>query len=175
MGASHDRADVGRDDSDGWDCGNVCGRQTLRSMDQERYSRGASQSRSSRDRMGWRLFRIGDEHARSEVAARVDGSRAILSGAAGRQFLCLVAVDLPESVARTGRRAARFHHWPRRAVAGTAVAGPLYKYLFRDDNMLGWSLAITVVLASAVSAALCRATYQSYRTHYEWMRKLDAK
>ncbi|HEY7181734.1 MAG TPA: MFS transporter [Blastocatellia bacterium] len=45
--------------------------------------------------------------------------------------------------------------------------------LFRDGNMLGWSLAITVVLASAVSAALCRATYKPYRTHYEWMRKLE--
>jgi MFS family permease len=48
-------------------------------------------------------------------------------------------------------------------------------HLFHDGNMVGWSLAITVVLASAVSAALCRATYQSYRTHYEWMRKLDTK
>jgi MFS family permease len=45
-------------------------------------------------------------------------------------------------------------------------------HLFRDENMVGWSLAITVVLASAVSAALCRATYQPYRAHYEWMRKL---
>jgi hypothetical protein len=41
--------------------------------------------------------------------------------------------------------------------------------------MVGWSLALTVVLASAVSAAVIRSTYQSYRTHYEWMRKLDAK
>jgi MFS family permease len=58
---------------------------------------------------------------------------------------------------------------------GPLLPGLFNKYLFRDDNMLGWSLAITVVLASAVSAALCRATYQPYRTHYELMRKLDAK
>jgi MFS family permease len=46
---------------------------------------------------------------------------------------------------------------------------------FRDGNMVGWSLAITVVLASAVSAVFFRMTYQPYRTHYEWMQKLDAK
>jgi MFS family permease len=58
---------------------------------------------------------------------------------------------------------------------GPLLPGILNDYVFRDGNMVGWSLAITVVLASAVSAAICRATYQSYRTHYEWMRKLDAK
>lgn len=55
---------------------------------------------------------------------------------------------------------------------GPLLPGVLNDYLFRDGNMVGWSLAITVVLASAVSAALCRATYRPYRTHYEWMRKL---
>jgi MFS family permease len=60
---------------------------------------------------------------------------------------------------------------------GPLLPGILNDYVFRDGNMVGWSLAITVVLASAVSAAICRATYQSYRTHYEWMQKLtpDAK
>ena len=58
---------------------------------------------------------------------------------------------------------------------GPLLPGILNDYVFRDGNMVGWSLAITVVLASAVSAAICRATYKSYRTHYEWMRKLDAK
>jgi predicted MFS family arabinose efflux permease len=63
---------------------------------------------------------------------------------------------------------------------GGQALGPLLpplfnEYLFRDGNMIGWSLAITVVLASAVSAAFGRATYKSYRTHYEWMLKLDAK
>jgi MFS family permease len=58
---------------------------------------------------------------------------------------------------------------------GPLLPGVLNDYVFRDGNMVGWSLAITVVLASAVSAGLCRATYKSYRTHYEWMHRLDAK
>ena len=56
---------------------------------------------------------------------------------------------------------------------GPLLPGVFNDYLFRDGNMVGWSLALTVVLASAVSAAVIRATYQSYRTHYEWMRKLS--
>jgi MFS family permease len=58
---------------------------------------------------------------------------------------------------------------------GPFLPGFLNDRVFHDGNMIGWSLAITVVLASAVSAAFFRATYQPYRTHYEWMRKLDAK
>ena len=58
---------------------------------------------------------------------------------------------------------------------GPFLPGFLNDQVFHDENMIGWSLAITVVLASAVSAAFFRATYQPYRTHYEWMRKLDAK
>jgi MFS family permease len=58
---------------------------------------------------------------------------------------------------------------------GPFLPGFLNDRVFHDGNMIGWSLAITVVLASAVSAAFFKATYQPYRTHYEWMRKLDAK
>jgi MFS family permease len=58
---------------------------------------------------------------------------------------------------------------------GPFLPGFLNDRVFHDGNMIGWSLAITVALASAVSAAFFRATYQPYRTHYEWMRKLDAK
>ena len=58
---------------------------------------------------------------------------------------------------------------------GPFLPGFLNDRLFHDGNMVGRSLAITVVLASAVSAAFFRATYQPYRTHYEWMRKLEAK
>jgi MFS family permease len=58
---------------------------------------------------------------------------------------------------------------------GPFLPGFLNDRVFHDGNMIGWSLAITVVLASAVSAAFFRATYQPYRTHYEWMRKLEAK
>jgi len=60
---------------------------------------------------------------------------------------------------------------------GPLLPGVFNDHLFRDKNMVGWSLTLTVVLASVVSAAFFRATYQPYRTHYEWMRKLseDAK
>jgi hypothetical protein len=52
------------------------------------------------------------------------------------------------------------------------VPGVFNDYLFRDGNMVGWSLALTVALASILSAAMFRATYQPYRTHYAWMQKL---
>ncbi len=60
---------------------------------------------------------------------------------------------------------------------GPFLPGVFNDYLFRDGNMVGWSLAITVVLASIISAAAFRVTYQPYRTHYAWMHKLaqDAK
>jgi MFS family permease len=58
---------------------------------------------------------------------------------------------------------------------GPFLPGFLNDRVFHDGNMIGWSLAITVVLASAVSAAFFRATYQPYLTQYEWMRKLEAK
>lgn len=60
---------------------------------------------------------------------------------------------------------------------GPFLPGVFNDYLFRDGNMVGWSLALTVVLASILSAAMFRATYQPYRTHYAWMQKLaqDAK
>lgn len=56
---------------------------------------------------------------------------------------------------------------------GPFLPGFLNDHLFHDGNMIGWSLALTVVLASIVSAAIFRLTYQPYRTHYEWMRKLE--
>jgi MFS family permease len=56
---------------------------------------------------------------------------------------------------------------------GPLLPGVINDYVFRDGNMVGWSLAITVVLASAVSAAFSRSTYKSYRTHYEWMHKSE--
>ncbi|HKE05695.1 MAG TPA: MFS transporter [Blastocatellia bacterium] len=55
---------------------------------------------------------------------------------------------------------------------GPFLPGVFNDYLFHDGNMIGWSLALTVVLASIVSAAMFKATYQPYRTHYAWMRKL---
>src|SRR5262249_2372750 len=58
---------------------------------------------------------------------------------------------------------------------GPLLPGVLTAYCFPPGNRAAWRLMIASVLASAVSAALCRATYQPYRTHYEWMQKLDAK
>jgi len=60
---------------------------------------------------------------------------------------------------------------------GGLLPGVLNDRLFRDGNMVGWSLTLTVVLASIVSATMFRVTYQPYRTHYAWMQKLsqDAK
>jgi len=60
---------------------------------------------------------------------------------------------------------------------GPLLPGVFNDYLFRDGNMVGWSLALTVVLASIVSAAIFRATYQPYRMSYSRMQKLsqDAK
>jgi len=60
---------------------------------------------------------------------------------------------------------------------GPFLPGAFNDYLFRDESMLGWSLGLTVALASIASAAFFRATYQPYRTHFEWMQKLtqDAK
>src|SRR5215470_2605990 len=135
MGTGDDRTDAGRDDSDGGDYRHVCGRQTLRPLDQTRDSRSPTQSRSRRHRLGGRLFRTGDEHARSDVAARLDGSRAILSGAACRQFLRRAAIDRSESVAWTVRRAALLHYQPRRTDDWAVSAGlpqrssvPRWKY-----------------------------------------------
>jgi len=54
---------------------------------------------------------------------------------------------------------------------GPLLPGVFNDYLFRDGNMVGWSLALTVVLASIASAAIFRATYEPYRTHYAWMHE----
>ncbi len=56
---------------------------------------------------------------------------------------------------------------------GPFLPGVFNDYLFRDGNMVGWSLALTVALASIASAAMFRATYRTYRTHYAWIHEAE--
>jgi len=54
-------------------------------------------------------------------------------------------------------------------ILGPFLPGFFNDYLFKDPLMVGWSLALTVGLASLFSAALFRATWRPYREHYAQM------
>jgi len=54
-------------------------------------------------------------------------------------------------------------------ILGPFLPGFFNDYLFKDPLMVGWSLALTVGLASLVSALLFRATWRPYREHYAHM------
>ena len=54
-------------------------------------------------------------------------------------------------------------------ILGPALPGFLNDYVFRDPQMLGWSLALTVGTASFLSAILFRATWRPYRRDYALM------
>ncbi len=54
---------------------------------------------------------------------------------------------------------------------GPLVPGLFNNYLFHNEQMLGTSLALTVGLASLLSAVLFRSTYRVYRTHYAQMQE----
>src|SRR5262249_12317932 len=54
-------------------------------------------------------------------------------------------------------------------ILGPALPGFLNDYVFRNPQMVGWSLAISVGGASLVSAALFRATWSVYRRDYAAM------
>jgi MFS family permease len=54
-------------------------------------------------------------------------------------------------------------------ILGPFLPGFFNDYLFRDAGMIGWSLALTVGLASLVSAILFYATWRPYRAHYSQM------
>jgi MFS family permease len=56
-------------------------------------------------------------------------------------------------------------------ILGPFLPGFFNDYLFRDTNMIGWSLALTVGLASLISAILFRATWRPYRRHYAKMHE----
>jgi len=54
-------------------------------------------------------------------------------------------------------------------ILGPFLPGFFNDYLFKDPLMVGWSLALTVGLASLLSAILFRATWRPYRKHYAQM------
>lgn len=54
-------------------------------------------------------------------------------------------------------------------ILGAALPGYLTDYVFRDTQMIGWSLALTVGTASLLSAVLFRATWGPYRRDYALM------
>jgi hypothetical protein len=56
---------------------------------------------------------------------------------------------------------------------GPLLPGAFNDYLFKNGSMVGYSLALTIGLASIVSAVSFRATYRPYRIHYARMRELE--
>jgi MFS family permease len=56
-------------------------------------------------------------------------------------------------------------------ILGPFLPGFFNDYLFKDPLMVGWSLALTVGLASLLSALLFRATWRPYREHYAQMHR----
>ncbi|MCI0660170.1 MAG: MFS transporter [Acidobacteria bacterium] len=60
-------------------------------------------------------------------------------------------------------------------LTGTFLPGYLNDSLFQNEKMVGYSLTLTVVLASFLSATFFRTSYRSYRKDYELMQSLDQK
>jgi MFS family permease len=58
-------------------------------------------------------------------------------------------------------------------ILGPLLPGVFNDYLFRDGNMVGYSLALTIGIASIVGAVSFRAAYAAYRGHYASMRELE--
>jgi MFS family permease len=58
-------------------------------------------------------------------------------------------------------------------ILGPLLPGVFNDYLFRDGNMVGYSLALTLGIASIVGAVSFRAAYGPYRGHYASMRELE--
>jgi len=55
---------------------------------------------------------------------------------------------------------------------GPFLPGFFNDYLFKDEKMVGYSLMLTVVIASLLSAALFRLSYGPYRVHYARMHEM---
>jgi MFS family permease len=53
---------------------------------------------------------------------------------------------------------------------GPLLPGVFNDYLFHDPNMVGYSLAITIVIGAIGMLIACRSTYAAYRTHYNMMQ-----
>jgi MFS family permease len=54
-------------------------------------------------------------------------------------------------------------------ILGPLLPGVFNDHLFKNENLVGYSLALTVGLASLVSATMFRSIYGPYRTHYAMM------
>jgi MFS family permease len=54
-------------------------------------------------------------------------------------------------------------------ILGPILPALFNDYLFKNPLMVGWSLALTVGLASLLSAVLFYATWRPYRMHYAQM------
>ena len=54
-------------------------------------------------------------------------------------------------------------------ILGPFLPGFFNDYLFKNPQMIGWSLALAVGLASLISAVLFYATWRPYRRHYAQM------
>lgn len=52
---------------------------------------------------------------------------------------------------------------------GPLLPGVFNDYLFKDENMVGYSLALTIGLASVLAAILFRSAYRPYRIHFAMM------
>jgi MFS family permease len=55
---------------------------------------------------------------------------------------------------------------------GPLLPGMFTDYLFKDQKMVGASIALTMALSGAIMLAIYLATLRPYRTHYQMMRKL---
>jgi MFS family permease len=54
---------------------------------------------------------------------------------------------------------------------GPLMPGVFTDYLFRDPNMLGASIALTMAIAGAIMLVIFLATMRPYRAHYQMMQK----
>jgi len=53
---------------------------------------------------------------------------------------------------------------------GPLLPGVLNDYFFHDPNKVGYSMALTVVVAAIGMLVACRSTYGPYRTHYQMLK-----
>ena len=53
---------------------------------------------------------------------------------------------------------------------GPLLPGVLNDYFFHDPNKVGYSMALTIVVAAIGMLIACRSTYGPYRTHYQMLK-----
>jgi MFS family permease len=52
---------------------------------------------------------------------------------------------------------------------GPLLPGVFNDYLFRNENMIGYSLALTIAIGAALNVLMLKVTYNPYRRHYALM------